>query len=159
MVVLTRGWLKLQDGRGRLLSAKTRLINQPKHPGRGTFSSPTAGRDWQNGWKYCKHAGLSLDKNTIVIVDIDKTALGARGRNHSPIDVARVQAISQTVQQALGDDADINAFTEIYLELNQQKYHDLTGDNQDYLAYISILVGAGVVPLTDIAPGACRWRS
>ncbi len=94
--------------------------------------------------------GLKLDKHTIVIVDIDKTALGARGRNHSPIDVARVQAISQTVQRALGDDADINVFTEIYLELNQQKYHDLTGDNQDYLAYVSILVGAGVVPLTTL---------
>ena len=94
--------------------------------------------------------GLRLDRKTIVIVDIDKTALGARGRNHSPIDVARVQAISQTVQQALGDDADINAFTEIYLELNQQKYHDLTGDNQDYLAYVSLMVGAGIVPLTTL---------
>ncbi len=94
--------------------------------------------------------GLKLDKRTVVIVDIDKTALGARGRNHSPIDAARVQAISQTVQQALGDDADINAFTDIYLELNQQEYHDLTKDNQDYLAYISILVGAGIVPLPEL---------
>jgi len=94
--------------------------------------------------------GLKLDKNTVVIVDIDKTAFGARGRNHTPIDVARIQAISQTVQQALGDDTDINAFTEIYLELNQQKYHDLTGDNQDYLAYISILVGAGVIPMAEL---------
>ncbi len=94
--------------------------------------------------------GLKLDERTIVIVDIDKTAFGARGRNHSPIDVARVQAISQTVRQALGDDADIDAFTEIYLELNQQKYHDLTGDNQDYLAYISILIGAGILPLAKV---------
>jgi hypothetical protein len=94
--------------------------------------------------------GLKLDDNTVVIVDIDKTAFGARGRNHRPIDAARIQAMSQTVQQALGDDADINAFTEIYLDLNQQKYHDLTDDNQDYLAYISILVGAGIMPLAKV---------
>ncbi|HEY53715.1 MAG TPA: hypothetical protein G4N94_09690 [Caldilineae bacterium] len=94
--------------------------------------------------------GLKLDERTVVIVDIDKTAFGARGRNHSPIDVARIRAISQTVRQALGDDADIQAFTEIYLELNRQQYHDLTGDNQDYLAYISILVGAGTASMAAL---------
>ena len=97
-----------------------------------------------------RERGLKLDERTVVIVDIDKTAFGARGRNHSPIDAARIRAISQTVRQALGENADIQAFTEIYLELNRQQYHDLTGDNQDYLAYISILIGAGTVPMAEL---------
>ena len=47
--------------------------------------------------------------------------------------------------EALGSDADIEAVTAIYNELNQPEYHDLTGDNQDYLAYISIMTGAEAV--------------
>ncbi len=108
---------------------------------------------WQglaNWLEALQTSGLKLDKRTIVIVDIDKTAFGARGRNHRPIDTARLQAISQTVRQAIGENTDINAFTATYLELNQQQYHDLTGDNQDYLAYISILIGAGIVPMAGV---------
>ncbi|MCO6451562.1 MAG: hypothetical protein J5I90_12310 [Caldilineales bacterium] len=89
--------------------------------------------------------GLALDERTIVVVDIDKTALGARGRNHKPIDGTRLEGMRQTVEEALGANADLDAFTAIYMELNQPEYHDLTGDNQDYLAYISIMTGAGVV--------------
>lgn len=91
--------------------------------------------------------GFALDSRTAVVVDIDKTALGARGRNHQPIDATRLDAMRQTVEEALGAQADIAAVTAIYNELNQPEYHDLTGDNQDYLAYISIMIGADAVDL------------
>ncbi|NOZ72563.1 MAG: hypothetical protein GXP38_11750 [Chloroflexi bacterium] len=94
--------------------------------------------------------GLALDERTIVIVDVDKTALGARGRNHRVIDETRLEAMRATVTRALGEKVDISSFTEIYHELNQAAYHDLTGDNQDYLAYISVMSGAGVVPITTL---------
>lgn len=91
---------------------------------------------------------LALDERTIAIVDVDKTALGARGRNHAIIDQTRLEAMRATVVQAIGEQADIAAFSAIYHELNRAEFHDLTGDNQDYLAYISIMTGAGVVPMS-----------
>lgn len=94
--------------------------------------------------------GLSMGEETIVIVDIDKTALGARGRNHRPIDTSRLVAMGETVRQALGPEVDLDSFAAIYHELNQTAYHDLTGDNQDYLAYISIMAGAGIISMEEL---------
>ncbi len=91
--------------------------------------------------------GLSLDARTIVVVDIDKTALGARGRNDRPIDATRLDGMHHTVLSALGPDADWDAFAAIYEELNRPTYKELTADNQDYLAYICIMAGAGMMPL------------
>lgn len=90
--------------------------------------------------------GLNLDERTIVVVDIDKTALGARGRNDRPIDRTRLDGMHQTVLSALGPDANWHAFAAIYEELNRPDYKELTADNQDYLAYICIMAGAGVMP-------------
>ena len=97
--------------------------------------------------------GLALDRRTIVIVDIDKTALGGRGRNDGPIDATRLIGMTETVRAALGPSADFEAFTAIYNELNLPAYKDLTADNQDYLAYICIMAGAGVLPLPEIQAG------
>ena len=97
--------------------------------------------------------GLALDRRTIVIVDIDKTALGGRGRNDDPIDATRLIGMTETVRAALGPGADFEAFTAIYNELNRPAYKDLTADNQDYLAYICIMAGAGVMPLPEIQSG------
>lgn len=94
--------------------------------------------------------GMALDRRTIVIVDIDKTALGGRGRNDAPIDATRLIGMTETVRAALGPTADFEAFTAIYNELNRPVYKDLTADNQDYLAYICIMAGAGLLPLADI---------
>ena len=91
-----------------------------------------------------------LDRRTIVIVDIDKTALGGRGRNDGPIDATRLIGMTETVRAALGPDDDFEAFTAIDNELNRPAYKDLTADNQDYLAYICIMAGAGVLPLPEI---------
>jgi hypothetical protein len=63
--------------------------------------------------------GAALDAHTAVIIDIDKTALGARGRNDSAIDRARVTAIEATVAEALGPAFDAASFRRAYVELNQ----------------------------------------
>lgn len=97
--------------------------------------------------------GLALDRHTIVIVDIDKTALGGRGRNDAPVDATRLIGMTETVRAALGSGADFEAFTAIYNELNRPAYKDLTADNQDYLAYICIMAGAGALPLAEIQTG------
>ncbi len=94
--------------------------------------------------------GLGLDERTLVVVDIDKTALGARGRNDRPIDRTRLDGMRQTVLDALGPAANWDAFAAIYNELNRPAYKDLTADNQDYLAYICMMTGAGVIQFDDL---------
>jgi hypothetical protein len=101
--------------------------------------------------------GAVLDARTAVVIDIDKTALGGRGRNDGAIDRARVTAIEATVAEALGPAFDAASFRRAYVELNHSRYHSFTADNQDYLAYACLMLSAGVSTLeelrTDIAAG------
>jgi hypothetical protein len=93
---------------------------------------------------------FAVDERTAVIVDLDKTALGARGRNDHVIDGARVAAVRQTVEKLLGPAFDPARFREAYDELNQPDYHAFTADNQDYLAYICLILGSGLVDLPSV---------
>ena len=43
--------------------------------------------------RLCREHGLPIDERTAVVIDLDKTAVGARGRNAQVIDNARVQAV------------------------------------------------------------------
>jgi hypothetical protein len=107
------------------------------------------------GWM--QEQGARLDAGTAVILDIDKTALGARGRNDGAIDRARVAAIEATVAETLGPAFDPASFRRAYVELNQARYHPFTADNQDYLAYACLMLGASVSTMeelrADIAAG------
>lgn len=94
--------------------------------------------------------GLKLDQQTVVIVDIDKCALGARGRNDAVIDSARIQGAYRTMSKLLGKRFDGNEFEAYYNELNQPRYHCLTQDNQDYLAYICLVLSTGLLSLNEI---------
>jgi len=88
--------------------------------------------------------GFGLDEETAVVIDMDKTAVGARGRNDTAIDEARLEGVRDTVAGLLGEDFDEAAFRGIYGELNRPQYHAFTADNQDYLAYICLMLGAGL---------------
>jgi hypothetical protein len=65
--------------------------------------------------------------------------------------------------EVLGNRFDITSFRAIYDELNQPPYHPFTADNQDYLAYICLMVGGGVynyeVLLADWAAGCLNTFS
>ncbi len=97
--------------------------------------------DWANA------EGFAFDERTALVLDLDKTTLGARGRNDKVIDRARVTAVRLTVEELLGGAFDEAAFRNIYDRLNQLEYHPFTGDNQDYLAYISLMVVGNVYPV------------
>lgn len=94
--------------------------------------------------------GLKLDERTAVIVDIDKTLLGAKGRNDQVIDRARIQGIYRTMSSVLGENFNQKAFEQQYTELNRARYHFLTGDNQDYLAYICLVLNTGLIQFEDL---------
>jgi hypothetical protein len=101
--------------------------------------------------------GFPFNEEMAAIIDLDKTAIGARGRNDGAIDAARVEAVRRTVAKILGSRFDMRRFRTIYDELNQPPHHPFTADNQDYLAYICLMVGGGVydykVLLADLAAG------
>lgn len=103
--------------------------------------------DWL---KWALAQGLHIDASTAVIVDIDKTALGAKGRNDSVINEARLEGIYRTMTSVLGDDFNRAIFEEIYNELNRSRYHFLTEDNQDYLAYICMALNTGLFDYREI---------
>ena len=99
---------------------------------------------------------VRLDVGTAVVVDIDKTALGGRGRNSTPIDQARMDGVERVVAQILGARFDRDTFQEAYQELNQSRYHPFTADNQDYLAYTCLIIGAGLCTLEELKDDISR---
>ncbi|MBX3015748.1 MAG: hypothetical protein KF832_29785 [Caldilineaceae bacterium] len=94
--------------------------------------------------------GFRLDQQTVFIVDIDKTLLGAKGRNDAVIDKARLDGIYQTMDAVLGEDFDRTAFEKQYSTLNRSRYHSLTADNQDYLAYICLVLNTGLIRFEEL---------
>ncbi len=98
----------------------------------------------------CAQLGHPIDEGTAVVFDMDKTLVGARGRNARVIDQSRMQAVEQTVGDLLGKDFDPVVFRRIYDPLNQPEFHPFTTDNQDYLAYICLVLGNGLIDFADL---------
>ncbi|NLE76744.1 MAG: hypothetical protein GX605_08335 [Chloroflexi bacterium] len=94
--------------------------------------------------------GFPLDEGVALVIDLDKTAIGARGRNDGLIDAARLEGLRRTVSGLLGVGFDEAAFRQAYDELNQPLYHPFTADNQDYLAYLCLMLGAGLCQLAPL---------
>jgi hypothetical protein len=103
--------------------------------------------DWM---RWVLESDLHIDQRTVVIVDIDKTALGAKGRNDQVINTARLEGIFRTMDAVLGENFDREIFAHHYHELNRGRYHFLTEDNQDYLAYICMVLNAGLIDYDEI---------
>lgn len=105
------------------------------------------------------HEGFAWS-HTAVVLDLDKTLIGARGRNSHVIDKARMAALRTTVASLLPGRFDEPSFERAYGAFNRPAYHPFTGDNQDYLAYLCLMIGAGVVGQAEIetavAGGALR---
>jgi len=98
--------------------------------------------------------GIEIDERTAVLIDVDKTALGARGRNDAVIDQARIAAAQSTLQGILEDDLNVDEFRSAYDVLNKPAYHIFTADNQDYLVYICMILGCGLFNLRDLQTAA-----
>ena len=99
--------------------------------------------------KQVRAEGGALDAGTVVIVDIDKTALGARGRNDKSIDRARMAAMEATLRDAVGPSFNQDDFRQAYAVLNAPRYHPFTADNQDNVAYICLMISAGMIEMDE----------
>ncbi|MEN6369145.1 MAG: hypothetical protein ABFD77_05545 [Thermotogota bacterium] len=94
-------------------------------------------------------AGFGCGPNTAVIVDLDKTLLGARGRNDHVVDNARTAAALSVVGEAVGS-TESAGLADIYAEINHSRFRDFVEDNQDVVVYLSTLVVSGSVSLSDL---------
>jgi hypothetical protein len=100
--------------------------------------------------RYCAGHGFPVDEGTAIVVDLDKTTLGARGRNAQVIDGARVQAVRETVAALMGSNFNEPVFRQSYDALIQVEFHPFTLDNQDYLAYICLILASGLYDLDSV---------
>lgn len=89
--------------------------------------------------------------STAVLIDIDKTLLGPRGRNDPPVDAARAEGALAVAGQLLGDQLDVAGFRATYAELCRKSWHRFTLDNQDYVATTAVLAAAGAIALADLS--------
>ncbi len=94
--------------------------------------------------RFLDNLAYPMDERTALIIDMDKTAVGARGRDDKPIDESRLEGVRVTMASLLGKGFDETRFRTIYGELNQPQYHHVTADNQDYLAYVCLVIMAGL---------------
>ena len=97
-----------------------------------------------------KAAGARMDAGTAVVIDMDKTAVAARGRNAPVMDAARIEGVERTVASSLGDAYNRDLFLTAYNTLNDPVFHPFTADNQDYLAYICLVLNAGLIDLDTL---------
>ncbi len=102
--------------------------------------------------QFLQQHNIPLDEHTALLIDMDKTALGARGRNASVIDAARVAAVEETVANLLGEQFDPAAFRALYDEIIHPDFHDFTEDNQDNVAYLCLMVGSGLISRDQLVP-------
>lgn len=85
-------------------------------------------------------AGVAL------LIDIDKTLLGPRGRADGAIDDARAEG-ALSIAHTLYPELDVPAFRRIYVELCRKEWHLYTLDNQDYVVATALLAAVGALNL------------
>ncbi len=101
--------------------------------------------------RYLAPHDIFIDENTAIILDLDKTCLGPRGRNDQVINQARVEAAFTTVKDLIGDEFDAEAFEQSYNLFNEPGFHNFTTDNQDFLVYICLIVSTGMYQREKLA--------
>jgi len=89
-----------------------------------------------------------INENSVVVVDIDKTFIGAHGRNHLPIDKARADAIVELAREMF-DEANIEAFLKLYHSIHTKDFLNFTQDNQDVVSIVSLILYANVITFED----------
>lgn len=100
--------------------------------------------------------GVRWDRAALLI-DIDKTLLGPRGRGDGAIDEARAEGALAVAEQLLGPGLDTPLFRRVYAELCRREWHGFTLDNQDYVVSTALLISGGALSFdqlrADLAAG------
>jgi len=107
--------------------------------------------------RFCDAGGFPIDGRTVILIDIDKTAIGARGRNEEAIDRARIDALHRTYIQVHGEVPEWDVCRRLYRALNRPSLHRFTADNQDLVVYLALAVAVGVLP-DDVLVDDRSWN-
>ncbi len=94
--------------------------------------------------------GYGADERTVIVVDVDKTLIGARGRNSAPLDCARLEAVLHVARQATGGTIDERLLGSNLQDLNRPSWHPLTADNQDVVAYLALMTATGGIGIGEL---------
>jgi hypothetical protein len=87
----------------RAFIGKDRMSELPKLETHGEFTYANRWTALGDFLQSLEQHSFALDQSTVAVIDIDKTAIAARGRNDKAIDQARVDAVSDTVRATLGE--------------------------------------------------------
>jgi len=105
------------------------------------------------GWASLDSWAAELERRGVdwagcaLLIDIDKTLLGPRGRSDRAIDDARAEGAVAVAADLLGPRLDPGAFRAAYDELCRKPWHPFTLDNQDYVVATALLALSGAVDL------------
>lgn len=94
---------------------------------------------------------LETPDDALVVVDLDKTLIGARGRNSAAIDRARRRAADAVSASILRLPEQKVRFGDWLREFDQPTWHAVTADNQDAVVYVALVVAAGAVTQEELA--------
>lgn len=147
----------------RLLAAHIRALGElpaygfigEERPGAGpltwdgdTVSAPT----WAalQPWAAALEARGVAWAGCALLIDIDKTLLGPRGRSDGAIDDARAEGALIVAGAMLGPALDQAAFRQVYAELCKKPWHPFTLDNQDYVVATALLAVSGAADLATL---------
>ncbi len=106
--------------------------------------------DLEKAFSVCEEKVFRADERTVLIIDIDKTAIGARGRNDKAIDKARLDAIRELAEEIFGK-IDEEKFSKAYQIANKKEFFYITEDNQDIVYLLSFFVYEGTVSEDELS--------
>ncbi len=120
-------------------------------PGAGGLARADGWAALEQWAAYLSAQNFVIDQHTAVILDVDKTLLGPRGRNAQVIDGARRHAMRATLTAVVGAAFDDATFERALVRFNTPAFHPFTGDNQDYVALLCLIVSGGIYDVDALA--------
>lgn len=109
---------------------------------------------WVNVSKVIREAirsGVPIRQGMVGIFDLDQTTYAAKGRNDEALKRARLDAVHSLVKDIIGESVYEPDKTErLYREFDQDQYHVLTGDNQDFVVLLTLACTLGFYDTSDV---------
>lgn len=93
-----------------------------------------------------------------LLIDLDKTLLGPRGRSDGAIDDARAEG-ALVIAHTIYPELDVPAFRRNYAELCRAEWHPYTLDNQDYVVATALFTAAGALNLDHLRAAVMQGAS
>jgi len=104
---------------------------------------------WERLWKLpaaMLASGCALGSIAAGLFDLDHTVYAAKGRDAAPLRLARVEAVRNLLLEALGEARlDLNRMEYMYSRFDHDDYHPYTGDNQDYVVFLTLVACLGLL--------------